>query len=60
MTLTNDEYRTIVNALRVAAELYNAEAHTMTEAGQVRIARQFDAQETEARRLANAIEEEIG
>lgn len=58
--LTNGQYRTIVNALRIAVEIYGNDARAMDDAGQPRLARQFYAQQDEARTLADVIEQEAG
>lgn len=51
-----DREQTIINALRVAASVYDADVSTMQGLGQLGLAEQFTAQAKEARQLAAFIE----
>jgi hypothetical protein len=55
-TLTANEQALLANSLRIAAEQFNSDAHTMTNAGQLILAIQFLRQNIEARTLADWIE----
>lgn len=54
--LTENQRTTIVNALRVAAEVYDGHAKAMKEAEQSELERQFKRQACEARLLADDLE----
>ena len=60
MNLTELDYVAIVNALRVAAGVYNDDAAQMRKAGQLELARRFDDQRDFARKLRECIEAEEG
>ncbi len=58
MNLTEAERATVVNALRVAALTYHADAEQMRSIHMPRFAEQFDNQQVEADRLSDYIENE--
>lgn len=51
-----DREQTIINALRVAANVYDADVSTMQGLGQLALAEQFATQAKEARQLAAFVE----
>lgn len=57
MNLTERQRTTIINALRVAAGVYNDDAATMHRANEWRLAEQFRLQRDEAESIADGIEE---
>jgi len=56
-TLSNHEHGMLLNALRVAAEVYAADARTMDNAGIERLADQFRKQRVDALRLMESLED---
>ena len=57
---TITDWNRIAQALRIAADSYNGDAHIAASAGEDRLARQFDLQRDNAIVLASRIEREHG
>jgi hypothetical protein len=58
MRFSERQLRTIVHALRIAADQYVADSRVATDAGEARISEQFMIQRNEADSLADLIEEQ--
>lgn len=57
--LTGDEIHVAINALRVAAKVYDGDASDCRGACQERLAEGFDKQAAAARKLAERLEDEV-
>jgi hypothetical protein len=55
-TLTTPQTAIVINALHIAIAAYAADADTLTQSGQHRLAEQFKRQHNEAQELLNTLE----